>query len=104
PLAVPAVPDVRRGRRSASAEAVRHAVEQLRPEVVLSFDGTAAELYQLRMWLRPVAALARPALVLLRSPEVLAALGPSPVPVVCTPYNGTVSTLPLPAAVVALFP
>lgn len=103
-LAVPAVTDVRRGRRSASAEAVRRAVEGLRPEVVLSFDGTAAELYQLRMWLRPVAALERPALVLLRNPDVMAALGPGPIPVVCTPYNGTVSSLPLPDVAVALFP
>jgi hypothetical protein len=103
-LAVPAVKDVRRDRRSASGEAVRRAVEQLRPEVVVSFDGTVGELYQLRMWLRPVAALGRPAIVLLRSPEVMAALGPSPIPIVCTPYNGTVSSLPVPDRVVALFP
>src|SRR5581483_7271221 len=51
----------------------------------------------------PVAALDRPALVLVRDRAAFAALAATSLPVVCAPYNGTVATLPLPARTVTLF-
>jgi CDP-Glycerol:Poly(glycerophosphate) glycerophosphotransferase len=94
---------VRARLRVRLTEAATTAIEGLAPQVVLYFDATPAELYQLRMWLEPVARLAEPAMVILRSYEVFDALGDVAVPVVCTPYNGTIASIPLPDPVVALF-
>ncbi|MBV9291828.1 MAG: CDP-glycerol glycerophosphotransferase family protein [Frankiales bacterium] len=94
---------LRGGARDRVVTAIRDAVERLRPDVVLYFAGVAAEVYQPDMWLSPVAALARPALVLVRDRGAFAALGATGLPVVCAPYNGTVAALPLPAPTVTLF-
>jgi CDP-Glycerol:Poly(glycerophosphate) glycerophosphotransferase len=55
------------------------------------------------MWVGPLAALDRPVAVVVRSHQVFDALEDVSVPVICTPYNGTIATLPLPDRVVALF-
>jgi CDP-Glycerol:Poly(glycerophosphate) glycerophosphotransferase len=93
----------RTGIRDRMTEAAQIAVAALAPEVVLYFDASVEELYQLRMWLEPVARLNRPAAVVLRSAEVFVALGETPLPVISTPYNGTIASLPLPPRVVTLF-
>jgi hypothetical protein len=95
---------VRSGARARLVEAARSAVERLAPEVIVYFASTAGEVYQLDQWLPPVAELDRPAAVLVRSEAVMGALAPTALPVICSPYNGTIAALPLPDRVVALFP
>ncbi len=95
---------VRSGARRAVSDAGARAVQRLAPQVVLYFASTAAEVYQVDQWLEVVERLDRPAAVMLRSPEVMSALAPTSLPIICSPYNGTVASLPLPERVVALFP
>jgi hypothetical protein len=94
---------VRAKLRTRLTEAAVAAIEQLRPEVLLYFAATPEELYQLRMWLRPLAELDHPVAVVVRSYEVFDALADVTVPVICTPYNGTIAALPLPSRVAGLF-
>ncbi|HWB66444.1 MAG TPA: CDP-glycerol glycerophosphotransferase family protein [Mycobacteriales bacterium] len=94
---------VRAGLRGKSLEVASDALRRLQPQVVLYFAGGPSEVYQVRMWLEPVARLGRPALVVLRDFDVLDALGPTTLPVLCTPYNGTLARLPLAEPVVTLF-
>jgi hypothetical protein len=89
--------------RSRLTEAATEAIDALAPEVVLYFAATAEELYQVRMWIDPLERLGRRVAVILRSHEVFDALGDVPVPVICSPFNGTIASLPLPSRVVALF-
>jgi hypothetical protein len=55
------------------------------------------------MWLRPLAELDHRVAVVLRSYQVFDALDDVTVPVICTPYNGTIASLPLPSRVAGLF-
>jgi hypothetical protein len=89
--------------RTHLTEAASRAIDALAPEVVLYFAATPEELYQVRMWLEPVARLGRPAVVILRSHAVFGALDDTSLPVICSPFNGTIASLPLPPRVVALF-
>ena len=95
---------IRAQLRSRLTRAATTAIEALAPDVALYFDASAEELYQLRMWLAPVAQLGRRAVVILRSYEVFDALDDVTLPVICSPFNGTIASLPLPRRVVALFP
>jgi hypothetical protein len=90
--------------RHRTVEAVTAGLERLAPEVVLYFAGSPEETYQVDLWLQPVENLQRPAAVLLRDPRVLERLADTELPVVCSPYNGTLAKLPLPDRVVTLFP
>jgi hypothetical protein len=56
------------------------------------------------MWLEPVERLGRRAVVVLRDPRVLERLADTELPVICSPYNGTLARLPLPEPLVTLFP
>jgi hypothetical protein len=89
--------------RTRLTEAATAAIEVLAPEVVLYFAATPEEIYQVRMWLEPLTRLDRRVVVVLRSQAVLDALGATTLPVICTPFNGTIASLPLPPQVVALF-
>jgi hypothetical protein len=89
--------------RVAMTDAVNAALERLAPRVVLYFAATPGELYQVRMWLEPIMALDRLALIVVRDLAVFDALGDVGLPVVCTPYNGIMASLALPDVVVAMF-
>jgi CDP-Glycerol:Poly(glycerophosphate) glycerophosphotransferase len=89
--------------RSRLTEAATTAIEALAPEVVLYFAATADEIYQVQMWLEPIEALGRPAVVVLRSEGVFDALRDVTLPVICSPYNGTIASIPLPPRAVAMF-
>jgi HAMP domain-containing protein len=103
-LLVPQVATLLRGRlRARMTEAARAAVGVLAPRVLLYFDASPAELYQVRMWLEPLSRLEHQVALLVRSHEVFEALADVPLPTVCTPYNGTVASLPLPSRVAGLF-
>ncbi len=93
----------RRHARTQVSDAVRHGVTELAPEIVLYFAGTEASRYQLEMWLEPVERLRRPAVVLVRDRDVLAALAATHLPVVCIPHNSTVMALPVPSLSLALY-
>lgn len=94
---------VRAKLRTRLTEAATAAIDAMQPEVLLYFAAAPEELYQLRMWLRPLADLDRPVAVVLRSYQVFDALDDVALPVICTPYNGTIASLPLPSRVVGLF-
>ncbi|WUH98674.1 CDP-glycerol glycerophosphotransferase family protein [Spirillospora sp. NBC_00431] len=62
---------------------VQRRVSAYEPEVVLYFTGTAVNAYQGNMWLETMERLNRKAMVLVRSPEVVGALAPTTLPIVC---------------------
>jgi hypothetical protein len=92
----------RKDRDRATAEANKQ-IGALAPEVVIYFDASVAELYQLRQWVEPVRRLERPALILLRRHASFEALGEVGLPVAVSPYNGVLAALPLPERTVVLF-
>jgi hypothetical protein len=93
----------RGGLRSRLTDAAMTAVGSLAPEVVLYFAASVDELYQVRMWLEPLAKLDRQVAIVVRSYETFDALSDVALPVIATPYNGTIASLPLPEHVVGLF-
>jgi hypothetical protein len=95
---------LRANLRARLTEAATVAIEDLAPEVVVYFAATVEEIYQVQMWLDPVERLGRRAVVVLRGYDVFEALADVSLPVICTPFNGTIASLPLPARVVAMFP
>ncbi|MDG4798733.1 CDP-glycerol glycerophosphotransferase family protein [Micromonospora sp. WMMD1082] len=56
-----------------------------RPEVALYFAGPAKDVYQANMWLAPIEALGRRAVVLMRSKEAFHELSDTRLPVICVP-------------------
>ncbi|CNE15598.1 CDP-Glycerol:Poly(glycerophosphate) glycerophosphotransferase [Mycobacterium tuberculosis] len=62
---------------------VQRLVSAYKPEVVLYFTGRAVNCYQANMWLETLERLDRKAMVLVRSAEVVGALAPTRLPVVC---------------------
>lgn len=62
---------------------VQRRVSDYKPEVVLYFTGRAVNCYQANMWLETLERLDRNAMVLVRSAEVVGALAPTRLPVVC---------------------
>ena len=78
-------------------------VRALEPEVVLYFSGSPDSIYQANMWLKPLAELGRPALVLLRERNLLKSLAPTDLPVVCMPDAVTVMNAKLTTVRVAFY-
>jgi hypothetical protein len=81
------LPRLRRMRRLFNGRRVgkdvQRRVNDYRPEVVLYFTGMAVNCYQANMWLETLERLNRKAMVLVRTPEVVGALAPTRLPVVC---------------------
>ncbi|TDD15931.1 hypothetical protein E1287_41810 [Actinomadura sp. KC06] len=81
------VPHLRRMRGLLNARRVgrdvQRRVSSYEPEVVLYFTGLAVNAYQANMWLETMERLNRKAMVLVRTPEVVDALAPTRLPVVC---------------------
>ncbi|AGP57395.1 hypothetical protein [Streptomyces rapamycinicus] len=75
-----------------------------RPRTVLYFSGPRDRDDQVTRWLGPVAALPTPSLVILRERELLEALGPTPLPVLCVPSAAHLAQLDLSGVRVALYP
>ncbi|MEU8875661.1 hypothetical protein AB0D24_31825 [Streptomyces javensis] len=75
-----------------------------RPRTVLYFSGPRDRADQVARWLGPVAALPTPSLVILRERELLEALEPTPLPVLCVPSAAHLSQLDLSGVRVALYP
>ncbi|NEA24868.1 CDP-glycerol glycerophosphotransferase family protein [Actinomadura bangladeshensis] len=83
---------------------VQRRVNGYKPEVVLYFTGPATTVYQANMWLSALEQLDRKAMVLVRSPEVVAAIAPTTLPVVCISKAEDVMNFDLPTVKVALYP
>ncbi|MEW9527092.1 CDP-glycerol glycerophosphotransferase family protein [Microbispora sp. NPDC049125] len=91
--------------RSLVVAAVDEAVRALAPQVVLYFSGPRTAAYQATMWLGTLEAIAPTTLVVLRERALLAALGPTTLPVVCIPSSVDLMNFGgLGSARVALFP
>ncbi|AQA12230.1 hypothetical protein [Streptomyces malaysiensis] len=75
-----------------------------RPRTVLYFSGPRDRAHQVARWLGPVAALPTPSLVIVRERELLEALEPTPLPVLCVPSAAHLSQLDLGGVRVALYP
>ena len=95
---------MRANLRGRLTEAATIAIEDLAPEVVVYFAATVEEIYQVQMWLDPVERLGRRSVVVLRGYDVFDALDDVSLPVICTAFNGTIASIPLPSRVVAMFP
>lgn len=89
--------------RTRVAERVAERLREHAPQVLLYFGGDPSWRYQVEMWLEPVELLERPALVVVREPEVLVALAPTSLPVVCVRNGSALTALELPEARVSLF-
>jgi len=89
--------------RQRVAERVAQRLDEHGPQVLLYFGGDPSWRYQVEMWLEPVELLGRPALVVVRDPEVLEALAPTSLPVVCVRNGSALTALELPRACVSLF-
>ncbi|MFF4892755.1 CDP-glycerol glycerophosphotransferase family protein [Micromonospora chersina] len=74
-----------------------------RPEVALYFAGPAKDVYQVNMWLAPVEAAGRRAVVLLRSEEAFRELADTRLPVICVPAGVDFMNLDLAPIRVALY-
>ncbi|MGW2307284.1 CDP-glycerol glycerophosphotransferase family protein [Actinomadura luteofluorescens] len=102
------LPRLRRMRALLNAERTGHdvqrRVDRYKPEVVLYFTGPATTVYQANMWLETLERLDRKAMVLVRSPEVVGALAPTRLPVVCVTRAEDMMNFDLGTVKVALYP
>jgi hypothetical protein len=83
---------------------VQRLVDRYRPEVVLYFTGPPATVYQANMWLDALERLDRKAMVLVRSAEVVGALAPTRLPVLCVTKAEDMMNFDLATVKVALYP
>ncbi|WP_141578943.1 CDP-glycerol glycerophosphotransferase family protein [Actinomadura sp. WMMA1423] len=83
---------------------VQRRVKRYKPEVVLYFTGPVTTVYQANMWLETLERLERKAMVLVRSPEVVGALAPTRLPVVCITRAEEMMNFDLGTVKVALYP
>jgi hypothetical protein len=83
---------------------VQRRVNRYKPEVVLYFTGPATTVYQANMWLDTLERLDRKAMVLVRAPEVVAALAPTRLPVLCVTKAEDMMNFDLATVKVALYP
>ncbi|MEU1688718.1 CDP-glycerol glycerophosphotransferase family protein [Micromonospora sp. NPDC005707] len=94
-----------RGRGTAPGvlPAVHDWLARERPEVALYFAGPAKDVYQANMWLAPVEATGRRAVVLLRAPDAFRELADTRLPVICVPAGVDFMNLDLGSIRVALY-
>ncbi|GIH72269.1 CDP-glycerol glycerophosphotransferase family protein [Sphaerimonospora thailandensis] len=85
--------------------AVEDRVRAYRPEVLLYFSGPRSATYQVTMWLGTLERIGLRVLVVLRERAMVAALGPTTLPVVCVPSSVDLMNFRgFDSARVALFP
>ncbi|TDD73213.1 hypothetical protein E1293_32055 [Actinomadura darangshiensis] len=83
---------------------VQRRVTKYKPEVVLYFTGPATTVYQANMWLDTLERLERKAMVLVRTAEVVGALAPTRLPVLCISKAEDMMNFDLSTVKVALYP
>nr|WP_223874871.1 CDP-glycerol glycerophosphotransferase family protein [Salinispora oceanensis] len=94
-----------RGRGGAleTLPALHSWMTRVQPEVALYFAGPAKDIYQVNMWLAPVEASGRRAVVLLRNEQAFAALADTRLPVVSVPAGVDFMNLEFTSLRVALY-
>ncbi|MGR6318391.1 CDP-glycerol glycerophosphotransferase family protein [Micromonospora soli] len=92
-----------RGRTSGVLPAVHAWMAREQPEVALYFAGPAKDVYQANMWLAPVEAAGRRAVVLLRAEDAFRELADTRLPVVCVPAGVDFMNLDFSSVKVALY-
>ncbi|WP_405111458.1 CDP-glycerol glycerophosphotransferase family protein [Micromonospora sp. NBC_01405] len=92
-----------RSRGQGSLSAVHAWLAREQPEVALYFAGPAKDVYQANMWLAPVEAAGRRAVVLLRNDEAFRELADTRLPVICVPAGVDFMNLDLSSIRVALY-
>ncbi|GGR92388.1 hypothetical protein GCM10010169_41030 [Micromonospora fulviviridis] len=92
-----------RGAAPGVLPAVHDWLARERPEVALYFAGPAKDVYQVNMWLAPVEAAGRRAVVLLRAEDAFRELADTRLPVICVPAGVDFMNLDLGSIRVALY-
>lgn len=92
-----------RGRTPGVLPAVNDWLARERPEVALYFAGPGKDVYQANMWLAPVEAAGRRAVVLLRAEDAFEALADTRLPVICVPAGVDFMNLDFSPVRVALY-
>ena len=92
-----------RGRTPGVLPAVHDWLARERPEVALYFAGPGKDVYQANMWLAPVEAAGRRAVVLLRAEDAFEALADTRLPVICVPAGVDFMNLDFSPVRVALY-
>ncbi|WBB71763.1 CDP-glycerol glycerophosphotransferase family protein [Micromonospora sp. WMMD1128] len=92
-----------RGTSPGVLPAVHDWLAREKPEVALYFAGPAKDVYQANMWLAPLAATGRRAVVLLRAAEAFPQLADTRLPVICVPAGVDFMNLDLGSLRVALY-
>ncbi|WP_174528973.1 CDP-glycerol glycerophosphotransferase family protein [Micromonospora maritima] len=92
-----------RGKAPGVLPAVHDWLARERPEVALYFAGPAKDVYQANMWLAPVEATGRRAVVLLRAADAFDELADTRLPVICVPAGVDFMNLDLGSLRVALY-
>ncbi|MEU4477479.1 CDP-glycerol glycerophosphotransferase family protein [Micromonospora sp. NPDC023966] len=92
-----------RGKAPGILPAVHDWLARERPEVALYFAGPAKDVYQANMWLAPVEAAGRRAVVLLRADDAFRELADTRLPVICVPAGVDFMNLDLSSIRVALY-
>ncbi|MCZ7424620.1 CDP-glycerol glycerophosphotransferase family protein [Micromonospora sp. WMMA1949] len=92
-----------RGKAPGVLPAVHDWMARERPEVALYFAGPAKDVYQANMWLAPVEATGRRAVVLLRAADAFGQLADTRLPVICVPAGVDFMNLDLSSLRVALY-
>ncbi|MEV0005047.1 CDP-glycerol glycerophosphotransferase family protein [Micromonospora sp. NPDC050980] len=92
-----------RGGSPGVLPAVHDWMAREKPEVALYFAGPAKDVYQANMWLAPVEATGRRAVVLLRAADAFTQLADTRLPVICVPAGVDFMNLDLGSLRVALY-
>ena len=92
-----------RGGSPGVLPAVHDWMARERPEVALYFAGPGKDVYQANMWLAPLEATGRRAVVLLRAEDAFSALADTRLPVICVPAGVDFMNLDLRSIKVALY-
>ncbi|SCG17429.1 CDP-Glycerol:Poly(glycerophosphate) glycerophosphotransferase [Micromonospora echinofusca] len=92
-----------RGRATSALPVVQSWLAREQPDLALYFAGPVKDVYQANMWLAPVEATGRRAVVLMRQEEAFRALADTRLPVVCVPAGTDFMNLELGSLRAALY-
>lgn len=92
-----------RGKTPGVLPAVHDWLAREKPEVALYFAGPAKDVYQANMWLAPMEATGRRAVVLMRAADAFHQLADTRLPVICVPAGVDFMNLDLGSLRVALY-
>ncbi|MEU4773265.1 CDP-glycerol glycerophosphotransferase family protein [Micromonospora sp. NPDC023644] len=92
-----------RGRATSALPVAQNWLVREQPDLALYFAGPVKDVYQANMWLAPVEATGRRAVVLMRQEEAFRALADTRLPVICVPAGTDFMNLELGSLRAALY-